>query len=89
MEATGFAFAHPGVEVPALVIFARVRLAELIEVVQPLARFRRLGGSRLAAVRPLARLLARLEVKHVSLGGLFLGLGRLHADIGEAWLVLK
>src|SRR5690606_13770988 len=77
------ALGHAGVEIPALVVLARVPLTEVVEVVQPLAR---LGGARRrgrAAVRPLAGLLAWLEVEHVGLGRLLFGAGRLDAHVLE------
>src|SRR5690606_27129924 len=73
----------------ALVVLRRVRLTEAVEVVEPLARARRPGGGGAAAVGPVARFLARLEVQDVRLRSLLLRLGRLDADVGEPGLVLK
>src|SRR5690606_31953865 len=81
---------HAGVEVPALVVLAGVQLAEVVELIQLFARLRRARRSRAAALGPFAGLFAGLEAQGV-VGRLLLLLGarRLHANVGEARLVLK
>src|SRR5690606_18066604 len=69
------ALAHAGVEIPALVVLAGVTLAEIIEVVEPLARLGRARRRGLTTVGPVARLLAGLEVQDVGLRRLLFGAG--------------
>src|SRR5690606_22552871 len=89
LSGADLALGHAGVEVPTLVVLARVPLTEVVEVVQPFARLgraRRGGG---AAVGPLARLLPRLEVHDIGSRSLVVGAGRLDPHSLEARLVLK
>jgi hypothetical protein len=64
-------------------------LAELVEVVQPLARLGCARRRRLAAVGPLATDLAGLETQDIGLRRLLFGARRLDPHVLEAGFVFK